>query len=290
MKKYIPFTLIAGLLVLTLFIFSQAFAGEKNNTILTVAFLDIGQGDSIYIEAPNGRQMIIDGGRDSSIMRELGPLMPWGDASIDILMVTNPDLDHYAGFLDVLKQFHVGAVIEPGTHSSTKTYASLERSIAEKKVPELLARKGMQIMLDREHDVEFDVLFPDRDVSTWNSNDGSIEGVLIYGKTKIMFTGDGTQKTEGIVLANNAPDVVKSDILKVGHHGSRTSSADAFVAAVAPEYAVISDGKNNSYGHPHQETLDTLARHNVQVLRTDQLGTIVFESDGNSFSCMAGCK
>lgn len=99
-----------------------------------------------------------------------------------------------------------------------------------------------------------------------------------------MFTGDGTQKTEGIILSENSLTDLKSDILKVGHHGSRTSSSDDFVAAVAPLYAVISDGQNNKYGHPHKETLDTLTKHGVHILQTDKLGTIVFTSDGNSFS------
>jgi competence protein ComEC len=127
--------------------------------------------------------------------------------------------------------------------------------------------------------VHFDILFPDRDVSNWTSNDGSIIGRLVYGKTSVMFTGDATQKTEGYILGQN----LKSDILKVGHHGSRTSTSDAFVSAVTPDYAVISDGKDNKYGHPHQETLDTLNKHGIKILRTDLLGTIILDSNGEKF-------
>lgn len=254
---------------------------EKN--LLQVSFLDVGQGDAIYIQAPNGHQMIIDGGKAGTLLEPLSVVMPFGDRSVDVIMITNPDADHYAGFLDLLDGYTVGAVVESGTHSDTTTYKTLGQKIDEQKIPRLLARKGMRIVLDAEHGVEFQVLFPDREISGWSRNDGSIMGVLTYGTTKVFFTGDGTTTTENAVMLRTNEEVFKSDILKVGHHGSRTSTSDAFVKAVAPKYAVISDGKKNSYGHPHAETLATLARYGVEILRTDQLGTITFVSDGSQF-------
>ena len=251
--------------------------------VLIVSFLDIGQGDAIYIEAPNSNQMIIDGGPGHNLSRVLSDVMPYGDRSINVLMVTNPDTDHYAGFLDVLKEYDIGAVIEPGTVSHSKTYEKLEQSIATENIPELIARKGMTIDLDREHGVRFTVLFPDRDVHTWSTNDGSIEGILSYGKTKIFFTGDGTKKTEGIILSGNTPDVLRSDILKVPHHGSATSSGESFVKTIAPKWAVISAGAGNTYGLPKQVTLDTLSRNAIDVIRTDREGTITFTSNGIQF-------
>ena len=135
------------------------------------------------------------------------------------------------------------------------------------------------MILDLGGGVKLQILFPDRDVSTWATNDGSVMARLSYGKTSIMLTGDAPAKTEQIILSENPPAALASTILKVGHHGSRTSSSVSFVKAVSPEYAFISDGKNNKYGHPHQETLDTLASFGVKVLRTDLLGTIVFKCD-----------
>jgi len=275
---------LASILVLVLLFMPVACDNVRAKSLLKVAFLDIGQGDSIYIQAPNGNQMIIDGGPGSALLPALGDVLPFGDRSINVLVVTNPDADHYSGFIDLLKNYDVGAVIESGTHTGTPTHAKLQTEIAEKNIPEILARRGMKIELDEEDGVVFEVLFPDRNVSSWTSNDGSIEGILVYGKTKIMFTGDGTQKTESIILSENTPEILKSDILKVGHHGSRTSTSGGFVRAIAPAYAVISDGKNNKYGHPHKETLDTLGEYGVHILRTDQKGTIVFTSDGNSFT------
>jgi competence protein ComEC len=252
--------------------------------VLRVAFLDVGQGDAIYIEAPNGNQMIIDGGPAGSLLPPLEAVMPFGDRSIDVVMVSNPDADHYAGFLDLFETYDVGAVIEPGTRTSTPMHAELQGMIARKNVPELMARKGMTITLDAEAGVTFTVLFPDRDVSDWTTNDGSIQGILSYGTTKIMFTGDGTKRTEAVVLAEHSPTDLASDIYKVPHHGSTTSSSEAFVAAVAPKYAVISSKKGNSYGLPKQETLDTLKSHGIETLRTDEKGTIIFISDGSSFT------
>jgi competence protein ComEC len=272
----------AGLLLLIL-IFSGFCDRVHAKSLLKVAMLDIGQGDSIYIEAPNGNQMIVDGGPAGSLMAPLSQVMPFGDRSIDVLMVTNPDADHYAGFIDLLEHYDAGSVVEPGTHSSTKTYARFENAVSEKQIPEVLARRGMTIALDPEDGVLFTVLFPDRDVSSWTTNDGSIVGILSYGTTKVMFTGDATKKTESIILSESNAAMLKSDILKVGHHGSRTSSSDAFVAAVAPLYAMISDAQGNTYGHPHKETLDTLERHGITTARTDKEGTIIFVSDGLHF-------
>ncbi len=135
----------------------------------------------------------------------------------------------------------------------------------------------MKIILDKKEDIYISILFPDRDVSTWSTNDGSIISRLSYGDTSIMLTGDATVRAEQIVLRENQN--LRSTMLKVGHHGSRTSTSDSFVKSIMPTYAFISDGKDNKYGHPHRETLQTLAKYGVNVLRTDLLGTIVFSCD-----------
>ena len=142
----------------------------------------------------------------------------------------------------------------------------------------MLARRGMRLHLGG--GAVIDILFPDRDVSLWTTNDASVVARLTYGETSVMLTGDSTEETEKIILAENTKDDLKSAILKVGHHGSRTSTSPKFVEAVAPAYAVISDGKDNNYGHPHRETLDTLGVFGAKVLRTDLLGSIIMKSDG----------
>ena len=127
-----------------------------------------------------------------------------------------------------------------------------------------------------------DILFPDRDVYTWAPNDGSIVARLVYGNTSLMLTGDSTTMTEKIILSKSSKTGLSSTVLKVGHHGSRTSTGAAFIKAVSPSYTLISDGKNNTYGHPHRETLDVLTEFGAKIFRTDILGTIVMRSDGQN--------
>jgi competence protein ComEC len=145
-------------------------------------------------------------------------------------------------------------------------------------IPDILVERGMK--LDLGGGVMIDILFPDRDVSEWATNDGGVVARLSYGKTSVMLTGDIGAKTEKIILSENSEAQLTSTILKVGHHGSHTSSSSSFVKIISPEYSLISDGKNNSYGHPHRETLDTLTKFGSKILRTDLLGTIIMKSDG----------
>ena len=249
--------------------------------MLIFSVLDIGQGDGLFIESPSGVQMLVDGGPIHKIMAPLSKVMPLYDKHIDAIMITNPDADHIGGFIDILKNYDVDYIIEPGTFNPSKTYATVEQLVTEKHVKKIIARRGMKLNLGSGAYVN--ILFHDRDVSTWTSNDGSIVARLSYGNNSVMLTGDATQSTEGIVLSENPARLLKSDILKVGHHGSRTSTSSAFVKAVDPTYTVISVGKDNKYGHPHKETLDTLNSFNIKTLRTDLLGTIVFKGDGNNF-------
>ncbi|MEK7081983.1 MAG: ComEC/Rec2 family competence protein [Patescibacteria group bacterium] len=279
--KKARFGTLAVLFFANFFIWSALLAEERGGE-LKVAFLDIGQGDAIYIEAPNGNQVLIDGGPGKALLSRLGEVMPAYDRSVDLLIVSNPDKDHIAGFIEVLKSFVVAAVMEPGTKPETAIYQEFEKAVETENAQKILGRRGQIVWLDRARGVHFDIFFPDQDVADWQTNDGSIIGKLVYGDTCIIFPGDAPQSMENYVVAFDGA-TLHCQVLKVGHHGSRTSSGVAFVGTVAPEYAVISSGKGNSYGHPHQETMDTLSRFGAKILRTDQLGTIIFTSDGQSF-------
>ena len=275
-KNYLLY-LVVFLLIFTVLLFYFDWQNSKRS--FTFAMLDIGQGDALFIESPTGTQILIDAGPPKKILGPLARVMPFFDKKIDVLMITNPDADHIGGFMDVLKNYKVGAIFEPGTVSSSKTYQNLEMEIKNKKIPDILVKRGM--ILDLGGGAKLEILFPDRDVSTWATNDGSMVAKLVYGNTSIMLTGDAPMKTEQIILSENSREELQSEILKVGHHGSRGSSSLNFVQAVSPKYALISDGKDNKYGHPHQETLDTLSKIGAQIFRTDQLGTIILKSDGD---------
>lgn len=271
------------LLVIAVSLWVKILSVVPATSDLKVAFLSVGQGDAIYIEAPNGRQMIIDGGPKGSLVKELKKYMPPGDTSVDVIMVTNPDADHYAGFLELLDAYSVGAVIEPGVSSKTKTYQSFQSLVSEKGIRKVVARKDVVITLDQDDAVSFTVLFPDRKLVGFSNNDASTVGRLVYGQNSILFTGDATRLTESLILKSNSLDKIQSDILKVGHHGSRTSTSEAFLKAVQPRFAVISAGKGNKYGHPHQEIVQLLKKNEIHVFVTKESGTVLFRSDGVSW-------
>ncbi len=273
LKDYGLFYLAIFLLLVTVFVFYLNW--QNANRKLTFAMLDIGQGDALFIESPTGTQMLIDAGPGNAVLKELPKVMPFWDRTIDAMVITNPDADHISGFVDILKLYKLDTVFEPGTYNSSKLYKSINSEIKNQNIPDVLLRRGMQLDLGGGAYVE--VLFPDRDVSEWSINDGSAMMRLVYGDTKVMLTGDATHKTENIVLGENTKENLDSDILKVGHHGSRTSTSMKFVESVSPQYALISSGEGNSYGHPHREVLNNLMSAKSQILRTDESGTIIFK-------------
>ncbi|MFA5791946.1 MAG: ComEC/Rec2 family competence protein [Candidatus Paceibacterota bacterium] len=274
-KKYYLLILTFLLFFINIFLFYQDWKSSHRGLIF--AMLDVGQGDALFIESPTGKQIMFDGGPIRKVLGPLQKTMSSFDKSIDMLVITNPDADHIGGFLDILKNYKVNYILESGTLTDSKIYQNLKEEIKKQNIRTMLARAGMR--LDIGGGVFIDILFPDRDVSEWATNDGSVVARLSYGKTSIMLTGDATNKTEKIILGENSIDVLKSTILKVGHHGSRTSTSKEFVKAVMPVYAFISDGKDNKYGHPHQDTLDTLNNLGVKIFRTDLLGTIIMKCD-----------
>jgi competence protein ComEC len=282
-KQVLPLCLFI-LVILNIAIWSGFIIPEKK-PLLSISFLDIGQGDAIYIEAPNGKQMLVDGGPDKATLLRLKKVMPFFDRSLDVLVVTNPDKDHIGGFIDVLRAYEVALVVEPGTISKTETYKVLTEKIESEKAEKVIARRGQEIVLDSEQGVKLVILFPDRDVKALSTNDGSIIAKLVYGDTSVMLQGDAPQEMERYVMSLEQKEkgdiaFLDSDILKVGHHGSYTSSDRSYVEALSPFVAVASLGKDNRYGHPHKETLETFETLGVPLLRTDEEGTITFVSDG----------
>ncbi|MFA6386707.1 MAG: MBL fold metallo-hydrolase [Candidatus Paceibacterota bacterium] len=279
-RKYLPYISLIILIILTISVWFLVFQ-HKNNNYLKVVFLDVGQGDAIYIEAPNGRQMLIDGGPDAKLLASLAKVMPFADRSIDLIVATHPDMDHIGGFPLLLDNYKVTSIIENGTVSTTTVSQSLEEKITKKKINKIIARRGMHIILDEKKNIYFDILFPDgRDISNFESNDASIVGKLVYGNKSFMMTGDASLYTENLIEWNEKDSVLKSNVLKLGHHGSRTSSSTLWLEKVNPEIAIISVDKNNKYGHPHKELLDRLLSLKIPFLSTADLGNIIFETDG----------
>ncbi len=280
-RKYLPYVLILALFISLLYIWQLAYTRSHTSNLLKVAFLDIGQGDAIFIEAPNGRQMLVDAGPGPIILQKLASVMPFGDRSIDVILATHTDADHIGGFPAVLDRYKVGQIIENGGSSETEIYENFEDQILKHKVGKVIATRGTRVVLDNKYNIYFDVLFPDRDVSGFiETNDGSIVGKLIYGSQSFMLTGDGTKYTENLIIHNETTDTLHSQVLKLGHHGSHTSTTELWLEKVHPDIAIISAGKKNRYGHPHKDVLDLLSKLGIPYLATYQKGTIVLKTDG----------
>ena len=258
---------------------------ESRGLELTVAFLDIGQGDAIFIESPTGRQVLIDGGPDKKVLRELSKVMPFYDRSIDVVMSTHPDKDHIAGLPEVLNRYAVDYVFEPGIKSHNGVYDAFERASKLEKADKIFARRGEKI--DLGGGALLSILSPDRDMEGTETNYASIVAKLSYGKTSFLFTGDAPKPIEEYLayLDGEALDV---DVLKVGHHGSRTSTSDIFLGLTSPTYGIISAGAYNRYGHPHKEVIDALERFGVKTLATYKKGAVVFKSDGENVKVVRG--
>ena len=287
-KKHAKWFLLLALLAASTVILYVVFVGTTSN-VLTVAFLDVGQGDAIFIEAPNGNQMLIDAGSGKQVLRELQNVMPFYDRSIDVVLATHPDKDHIGGMPAVLERFSVSQFIEPGVVTDSGTYMALLDLAKREGARHTLARRGMKLFLDE--DVYFEILFPDRDVSGLETNTASIVGKLVFGKTSFLLTGDSPQNIERYLTALDGNPLVGGldvDVLKAGHHGSKTSSAKEFVMLASPAFAVISAGKDNTYGHPHKEVLETLQSSGAIILETKNGGAVVFKSDGNSLRILRG--
>jgi len=277
--KYIPILL----LVLTVLIIGYfVYFSDFNNKYLKVVFLDVGQGDAIFIESPNGKQMLIDGGPENgNIIPKLNMIMPLGDRSIDLILATHPDSDHIGGLPKVLDNFKVDFVIENDFYSDTKIYKEFKDEIIKNKINKITASSGMKIVLDEKNNIYFDILFPFEDFVSKDSNDNSIVGKLVYNNNSFMMTGDAPVYSE-LLLHQKYGTFLKSDVLKLGHHGSTTSSSVLFLEDINPSLVIISAGKNNRYGHPSQDILDRLVNMKIPYLTTIDMGNIIIKTDGNN--------
>jgi len=246
---------------------------------LSVSILDVGQGDAIFIEGPTGVQVLIDGGATRSVLREMGFQMPFFDRKLDAVVATHPDQDHIGGLVDVIAQYRTALFLESGVAGDTPVSRALDAALAEQGVQRTLARRGMRLLLGG--GAYADILFPDRDVSDVETNTGSIVMRVVYGEHEFMLTGDSPKNIEHY-LTTIYGSALKSDVLKAGHHGSKTSSSEEFVKAVNPQYVVYSRGCDNRYGHPALETVVLFNRLSIPALDTCERGTITFRSTGKT--------
>lgn len=255
-----------------------ALMREDRHGRLTVTFLNIGQGDAIFLDTPSGRQVLIDGGPSRVVLRELSNVMPWYDRTIDAVVATHPDLDHIGGLPDIFERYKVGLFVESSVRDEEGTDAqALEHAVSKEGARRIVARRGDTIAIG---DVRIDILSPDRAVPNVETNLGCLVARVVYGSTAFMLTCDAPDEIEEYLVRLD-PASLRSNVLKAGHHGSKTSSSPAFIKAVAPEWAVFSRGCDNRYGHPAPEIVERYKEFDIPAFDTCVNGPVSFVSDGN---------
>lgn len=246
---------------------------------LSVHFIDVGQGDSTLIQLPDNKVALIDGGNRADAVAITNYLKKNKIEIIDYLIATHPHEDHIGALPAIIEDFQINSIYMPKAAASTKIFEELLTAIKEKGYKISTAAAGANIIDTEEMKLGF-VAPNSSDYDELNNYSAVLK--LTYKNTSFLFTGDAEDVSEKEILKKSFN--VQADVLKVGHHGGRTSSTQDFLNRIAPQYAVISVGKDNDYRHPHEETLDRLNQQRTKIFRTDQQGTIVASSDGKSIS------
>jgi competence protein ComEC len=271
--------LLLGILLLS----GSACANQSNKgetkAHLQVHFIDVGQGDSILIDYGT-TEVLIDGGEKSPGVTDY--LKKYVDGDLEVMVATHPHSDHIGGLIDVLDKYTVDAIWTNGEAATSKTYTEFMNSSLAEGAKVSVARRGDVITAGA---LTFNVLNPPSPLFD-DTNNNSIVLQLDYGNVDFLFSGDaGIDAENSMISAGVLSDI---DILKVGHHGSRTASSPAFLATTRPEVAIYMAGVGNSYGHPHQETLTALAGIGAKIYGTDKYGTIVIDTDGATYAVTTG--
>ena len=252
-------------------------AGEGK---LAVHFIDVDQGDSILAES-DGRYLLIDAGENDQGDKVVVYLQQLGIDTLDYVIGTHPHSDHIGGLDDVIHNFTIGEMILPPVTHTTKTYEEVLDAAKDQGLSVTTPEVGKVYQLGS---ASFEIIAPNRDYGD-DLNNWSVGIKLTNGENSFVMCGDAEAEAESDICDNGID--ISADVLKLGHHGSSTSSSDIFLDQVNPEYAVVSCGLGNSYGHPHKETMDKMAEREISVFRTDEQGTVVAVSDGESITWSA---
>ena len=276
LKKWFSGWRLVGILALVAIVAWLALRGLPDGR-LHVYFLDVGQGDAILVQAPDGRQILVDGGPSpTALLNELGDVLPFWDHSLDLVVLTHPDGDHITGLIPLLDRYRVAQVLDVQQSDTAPEAMPWRERLAALGVPHTLAQRGMRLPVG---DLGITVLHPGPTQLTGTASDDNNNSVVLrmdYGGISFVLTGDAESEAEANMIAAGLP--LAADVLKVGHHGSNGASSPQFIAAVAPRLAVIQVGAQNKFGHPDPAVLERL--QGVEVLRTDQNGRIEVVSDG----------
>ena len=254
---------IVLLLLLQLLLY-QVFWLTNNKP--SVSILDVGQGDAILIQTPEYKNILIDAGPDGKVVDELGKKLGFFDKAIDLFVLTHPHSDHFAGFFDVIQKYSVKQVVMTGVSAEDPLYAEFLNQIKALDIPVLFPTSDKDIQIGRNLFLDFIYPFAGQSLIGQQTSNANNTSVVIRLADKngplAIFTGDAENNLEREILLSGQD--ISADILKLGHHGSRTATSDAFLQAVGPETAIISAGKDNQFGHPHAETMEKIKNLDVR--------------------------
>ncbi|MCK9578914.1 MAG: MBL fold metallo-hydrolase [Methanoregula sp.] len=286
-KVVIIFLIIAVVVSLGLTVFLYYFNSQKQ---LELNFLDVGQGDAILIKTPYGQNILIDGGDGKKILPELSRVLPFYDRTLDLMILTHPHDDHAGGLVKVLKRYRTQKILYTGVVHTSPVYLEWLNIIKRKNIPLTIIDRPQTITLGA--DLRLQILYPVESLLNQemeNLNNSSIIIKLIYQNEKFLLVGDAETEVENDLAPDPSPYKgegsyfnLQSNVLKIGHHGSDTSSSENFLAAVKPKIAIIQVGKDNDFGHPSLRVINRLERLGAKIYRTDLNGWIDVVSDGKT--------
>lgn len=254
---------------------------QEPDSNLHIYALDVGQGDAILIQKQNF-QVIVDGGPDNSVIERLAEVMPLEDKKIEVIILTHPHADHVTGLVEVLKRYNVEKVVYSGVNYQSNIFAEFKEEVEIKKIPVENPKNGQENIY--QHEIKLTYLWPGENTANYsdNLNDTSIVFRLDFGNSSALFSGDCEVECWSGIM-QDLDSNIKADLLKIAHHGSNNGTSEEMLERIKPRYAIISLGKDNKFGFPHQQVIRALEKSGASFIRTDEMSTIDFVSNGQEF-------